>query len=114
MYRLTGAMTADKVMDLYFFIFRFSYFTPLPVFAVHLSVLCEKERALARIKARLVLRHDPEIYALPVVPKGFNGWEQSFGEQIMESRKCKAHSVTSAPWLHLFVASQTLCTLGEP
>ena len=111
---LTGSMCAGNNMHLYLFIFRFSYFTPIHIPAALLLFPCEKERALARIRARLVLRHDPEKYALPVRLKGFNWWEQSFGEQIIESRKCKAHSLTSTLWRNLFVASQTLCALLEP
>src|SRR5437868_5708563 len=106
-------MRAGNNMHLYLFIFRFSYFTPLHIPAVLLSFPCEKERALARIKARLVLRNDPGKYAPPIVAKGFNCWEQSFGEQLIEFRKCKAQVATSLLKLSLFTASQGLYAL-EP
>src|SRR2546423_226002 len=107
MSRLTGVMMTSKVMDFRLTILRFGYFTPLHVFAELLFGLCEKERALARIKGRLVLRKNPEKCALPIAPNGFNCWEQGFGEQIIEPGKSKACTVMFALWPFLFVTSQT-------
>src|SRR6266699_2372541 len=97
---LTGVMRASKDMNIYFFIFSRSQFTPLLTAAVYpLTIPEEKECTLARIKIRHVICSRPIKYARIVVTEGFSRWENRVRENRIQSEdwERKASFITSLP-----------------